>query len=210
MCWHMAGEMCDLDLLSSHEIKLKYLMDSKTAVILESERLLFRQHVLADLDAFCAMEKDPDVRRYVGGKPRTQEEAEHRFMNGAMKPVSDRLAIWATVLKSDGNYIGRYGIYPHFKPDGTTIPGEASLGLYIATAYWGRGYATEAGKAFIRFGFDELKLNRIATSIQVGNDASVHIIKKLGFELVWTETGGTREFLHYSLQNPLQKRERPQ
>ena len=38
---------------------------------LESERLLFREHKPGDLDAYCAMEADPEVRRYVGGAPRT-------------------------------------------------------------------------------------------------------------------------------------------
>jgi RimJ/RimL family protein N-acetyltransferase len=48
-------------------------------VVLESERLLFRPHEAADLEAFCAMEADAEVRRYVGGAPRTREAAEERF-----------------------------------------------------------------------------------------------------------------------------------
>jgi len=59
-------------------------------ITLTTERLLFRQHNMADLDAFCAMELDPEVRRYVGGKPRTREEAERRFINGPLQPVNDR------------------------------------------------------------------------------------------------------------------------
>ncbi len=61
-------------------------MISDTGVILETERLIFRQHTVADLDAYCAMEADPVFRRYVGGRPRTREEAERRFMEGAIKP----------------------------------------------------------------------------------------------------------------------------
>jgi ribosomal-protein-alanine N-acetyltransferase len=167
--------------------------------ILESERLLFRQHILADLDAYCAMEADPDFRRYVGGRPRSREEAEKRF-KGSLEPIKDRLAMWATVFKPEGNYIGRCGIYPHFNADGKPIPGEASLGLYIAKEHWGRGFATEAGHAFIKFGFNELRLNRIVTMIDTRNDASVKVIEKLGFELTSTETGGPRSFYHFKLQ----------
>ncbi len=170
-------------------------------LILETERLLFRQHVIDDLDAFCAMEADADFRRYVGGRPRTREEAEKRFMLG-LEPVKDRLSMWATVYKPTGEYIGRCGIYPHFKPDGGAYPGEASFGLYIAPAYWGRGLATEAGKAFIEFGFKELALNRIVTMIDTRHDASVHLIKKLGFELERTEEGEWRSFYHFELKNP--------
>jgi len=76
-------------------------------IVLESKRLLFRSHEAADLDAFCAMEADAEVRRYVGGAPRTREAAEQRFWERAMQPSEDRLAMWATVLKADGSYIGR-------------------------------------------------------------------------------------------------------
>jgi ribosomal-protein-alanine N-acetyltransferase len=170
-------------------------------IILSSERLLFRQHIMTDMDAYCAMEMNTEVRRYVGGYPRTREEAERRFLP-SLKPATDRLSMWATVLKETGQYIGRCGVYPHFDHDGVPIADEGTLAFYIASQYWGRGFATEAGRAFIRFGFDELKLKRIITSIQVGNDASVHIIKKLGFELESTETG-PRSFYHFELKNPV-------
>jgi len=157
---------------------------------------------MADMEAFVAMEQDPEVRRYVGGNPRTREEAERRFLNSIEKPAASKLSMWATIYKAENKYIGRCGIYPHFDNDGNPISGEASLGSYIASPYWGNGFATEAGEAFIAFGFNELNINRIVTTIQVGNDASVRVIEKLGFELVWSETGGPRGFLHYSLQNP--------
>jgi ribosomal-protein-alanine N-acetyltransferase len=54
-------------------------------ILLETERLLFRDHTLEDLDPFCALEADPAVRRFVGGRHRTREEAEHRFRNGFLK-----------------------------------------------------------------------------------------------------------------------------
>jgi len=173
---------------------------NKNNIILASERLLFRQHIMADIDDYCAMEMDPDVRRYVGGQPRTREEAERRFM-GAVKPVSDQLSMWATVLKENGEYIGRCGVYPHFKPDGGVFEDEGALGFYIAREYWRKGFATEAGEAFIKFGFGQLGLNRIVTAVQAGNDASIHILEKLQFELVSTEVVH-RTFYHYALQNP--------
>ncbi len=169
-------------------------------IILSSERLLLRQHVLADLDAYCAMEMDPEVRRYAGGYPRSREDAERGFMDGVMKPAPDRLSMWATILKSNGKYVGRCGIYPHFKMDGGIFEGEGTLAFYIASEYWRQGFATEAGRAFIEFGFNELRLNRIVATVQAGNDASVHILKQLGFELTATENG-TRTFYHFELQN---------
>jgi ribosomal-protein-alanine N-acetyltransferase len=170
--------------------------------ILESERLLFRPHSITDLDAYCAMEMDINVRRYVGGHPRSREEAEKRFPKNQTGTVTtDRLQLWATVLKVENIYIGRSGLYPHFDPAGATIPGEAKLAFYIASNYWGNGFATEAGRAFIHFGFKELALTRIVASIQEGNDASSHVLQKLGFAITSIEKG-QRTFLHFALQNP--------
>ncbi len=170
-------------------------------IILSSGRLLFRQHIMTDKDAFCAMEMDPQVRRYVGGYPRLPEEAQRRFIH-ALTPVTGRLSIWATVLKENGRYIGRCGVYPHFKPDGGVIACEGTLAFYIAREHWRQGFATEAGRAFIEFGFNELHLKRIVATVQAGNDASVHILEKLGFTLESTEMG-ERSFNHYELKNPV-------
>ena len=67
-------------------------------------------------------------------------------------------------------------------------------------AYWGRGLATEAGKAFVEFGFGELKLSRIVATVQVGNDASVRVLTNLGFRCVRREEGEYRTYDHFELQ----------
>jgi ribosomal-protein-alanine N-acetyltransferase len=174
-------------------------------IVLESERLLFRSHEAADLDAFCAMEADAEVRRYVGGAPRTREAAEQRFRERAMQPVEDRLAMWATVLKEDWRYIGRCGLYPSIRGEQRgeqKVAGEAVLGFYLARQFWGQGFASEAGRAFVEFGFDELKLERIVTAVQVGNTASVRVLKKLGF-VVTSHEIGPRSFYHFELSRPV-------
>lgn len=169
-------------------------------ILLESERLFFRPHLITDLDDYCAMEMDINVRRYVGGHPRTRENAEQRFpVNQLEKMSTDRLALWATVLRTENVYIGRCGLYPHLGADGKTISDEAVLAFYIAFPYWHQGFATEAGKAFIQFGFGELTLRRIVTTVEKGNDASVHVLQKLGFSLANTEEG-PRTFYHFTLQ----------
>jgi ribosomal-protein-alanine N-acetyltransferase len=170
-------------------------------IVLESERLLFRDHEPADLDAFCDMEADPEVRRYVGGAPRTREVAERKFQAGLHRAESNRLMMWAAVYKPEARYIGRCGVYPHFMPSGP-VPGEGALGFYLARAYWGRGLATEAGRAFVNFGFHDLGLSRIVTAVEIGNDASIRVLEKLGFALVRTENGESRSFYHFELNRP--------
>lgn len=168
-------------------------------IILESDRLLFRPHEPGDREAYCSMEQDPDVRRYVGGAPRTREAAEARFQ-GALEPLAHRLRLWATVLKADGCYIGRCGVYPHIE-DGKTIPGEGVLAFYLARAWWGQGLATEAGSAFVRFGFGELGLHKIVTTVDARNAASLRVLEKLGFSLARIEPG-PRTFHHFVLPRP--------
>ena len=169
-------------------------------IVLESERLVFRSHEAGDLEAFCAMEGDAEVRRYVGGAPRTREVAEQKFWNGPMVPVTGRLAMWATVLKPEGSYVGRCGLYPHLKGE-DRVPDEAVLGFYLARAFWGRGLATEAGRTFVNFGFGELGLKRIVTAVDTRNAASVRVLEKLGFVVERFEEG-PRSFYHFELLRP--------
>jgi RimJ/RimL family protein N-acetyltransferase len=169
------------------------------AVILETERLLFRDHEPEDLEPFCVMEADPDVRRFVGGAPRSRERAEAKFRQVYLQPVPDRMALRATVYKPEGVYIGYCGIYPHFDDKGSGIPGEGVLAFYLARPYWGRGLATEAGQAFLRFGFEQLGLSRIVATVQIGNDASVRVLEKLSLSRVGTQIGGMRSFYFYEI-----------
>ena len=120
-------------------------------------------------------------------------------MNG-LKPVPGLLNMWATIYKPENKYIGRCGIYPNFNLQNRPISSEAALGLYIDKAWWGRGLATEAGRAFIDFGFNSLQINRIVTAIDTRNVVSVHVIEKLGFKLARTEEGNPRSFYHYILE----------
>ena len=118
-----------------------------------------------------------------------------------MQPIEGRLGMWATVLKEDGRYVGRCGLYPNIREEQKVV-GEAVLGFYLARQFWAQGFATEAGRAFVEFGFDELKLERIVTAVQVGNTASVRVLEKLGFVVTGHETG-PRSFYHFELSRPV-------
>jgi len=162
-------------------------------IVLETERLLFRDHTLDDLEPFCAMEADPEVRRWVGGAPRTREAAERKFREVYLPAVRNRMGMWATILKEEERYIGYCGVYPN--------SAEAALGYHLARPYWRRGLATEAARAFVAFGFRELGLSRIVSAVEVGNDASKHILEKLGFVWLGRERNATRAFDHFEIRS---------
>ena len=163
-------------------------------IVLETERLLFRDHVPEDFEAYREIEADPLVRRFVGSQPRTREATRRKFRDH-LAPRSGLLRLWATVLKETGGYIGYCGVYPHFGKAGP-IPGEGALGFTLASAWWNRGLATEAAGAFVDFGFRELRLRRIVASVQAGNMASARILEKLGFRLWLLERVNSRCFYH--------------
>jgi ribosomal-protein-alanine N-acetyltransferase len=176
-------------------------------IVLETERLLFRDHLAEDLEPFCELEADPEVRRFVGGSPRTRERAEEKFRDFLL-PVQDRLGLWATHYKPDDRYIGYCGVYPHFGVKGP-IPFEGALGYTLARSHWGRGLASEAARAFVDFGFDELHLRRIVAMVEVGNGASVRVLEKLGFRLWHLETIHRRSFYHFELRPDSPRRPLP-
>jgi [ribosomal protein S5]-alanine N-acetyltransferase len=65
----------------------------------------------------------------------------------------------------------------------------ADLGYELDQNYWGRGYATEAARALLEFGFHELRLHRIWANCIEENVASAHVLEKIGM----TREGCLRE-----------------
>lgn len=145
------------------------------------------------------MEADPEVRRFVGGRPRTREEAERKFRSTYLPAVPpDRLGLWATVCKATSRYVGYCGVYPHFGADGP-VPGEGTLAFYLAREHWGQGLATEAGAAFVAFSREELHLTRLVATVQAGHAASARVLEKLGFTWSRHERGDSRSYDHFTL-----------
>jgi [ribosomal protein S5]-alanine N-acetyltransferase len=67
--------------------------------------------------------------------------------------------------------------------------GDAELGYWIGKSYWGNGYATEAARAVMAYGFAKSGVRRFVCKHLTGNDASEHVIRKLGFKYTGASTG---------------------
>jgi RimJ/RimL family protein N-acetyltransferase len=173
-------------------------MDRTEESILETERLLFRNHVEADLEPFCEIEADPEYRWPQKVHPRAELERSFRECWMLPKPMG----LLAAVLKPENRYIGRCGLYPNRGENNVVIPGEAQLAFYLARPYWGRGLATEASRAFIQRGFGVLGLSRIEASANADNAASNRVLQKLGFKLIRSGHGGGSFWHDYELRNP--------
>jgi RimJ/RimL family protein N-acetyltransferase len=76
-----------------------------------------------------------------------------------------------------------------------------TCGFYLAREYWGRGLATEAGRAFVDHGFATLGLRKIHAGMNAKNAASIRVIEKLGFTRVRSGEGSGNRWHDYELVN---------
>ncbi|MFN8067112.1 MAG: GNAT family N-acetyltransferase [Vicinamibacterales bacterium] len=77
--------------------------------VLETERLILREHRLDDFDAFATMWGDPDVVRFVGGKPSTLDESWARFLRYVGHWQVLGFGFWAVELREESRYVGDVG-----------------------------------------------------------------------------------------------------
>jgi RimJ/RimL family protein N-acetyltransferase len=90
--------------------------------------------------------------------------------------LQERAAHFAIASHVEGGLIGAVGL--RLKLEHST----AELGYWIGKPYWGNGYATEAAKATVAFGFNDLRLNRIHARHFGGNPASGRVLQKTGMQ----------------------------
>lgn len=142
------------------------------APVLETTRLRLRPYSEADIAELVPLIGAREVAATTLRIPHPYTEDDARkFLLMAQEP--DKLWL-AVTLRSDGRQIGGVGLRldePHQ---------NAELGYWLGVDYWGKGYATEASRELLRYGFSDLKLHRIYASHFQGNSASANILKKLG------------------------------
>ncbi|HEV2747489.1 MAG TPA: GNAT family N-acetyltransferase [Allosphingosinicella sp.] len=151
------------------------------APTLETERLRLRGFRADDLDTQAAMLGDPEVMRYVGGKPNTREEAWRRMLAAPGMWALLGYGYWAVERKEDGAFLGQAG-FGDFKRDlEPSIEGVPEAGWMFAVHAHGRGYATEAVAATLRWGDDRLRGHSFAAIIDFANAPSIRLAEKMGF-----------------------------
>jgi len=148
-----------------------------TTPTLETLCLILWPFVPGDLDRLAEILTDPDVMRYLpGGTPRTREQSERTLDFVVDHWERHGFGWWAVTLKPTGELIGWCGL----KRVETT--GETEVLYMFTQAQWGKGYATEAARASLRYGFETLKLDRIIAVAVPENMASRRVMEKLGMQ----------------------------
>jgi len=165
-------------------------------IILETARLVLRHQVLQDLDALWALYCDPEITRYIPDAPRSREEAKEELewhMNG--HPRFPELGLWATIHKETGKFIGRCGLLPWTIDERQ----EVEVAYAITREYWGQGLATEAAKAILDYGLENLNLSRLVSLIDSENVASQKVAEKIGMTFEKQARDELGPFLIYSI-----------
>jgi RimJ/RimL family protein N-acetyltransferase len=142
-----------------------------TQPTLYTERLRLVPLSEAHLEPEIALDADPEVMRYLTGRALSRAEVEqaHQRRIAAAREVPG-LGFWAGF--ATGEFVGWWILQPPHGPDQPKVAGEADLGYRLMRRHWRRGYASEGARELIRYGFDDLGLNRIFAQTMAANTAS--------------------------------------
>lgn len=148
---------------------------------IETARLLLRMFSRDDLDDLSRIYADADVMRYLLGHPLTRDETTG-WLNYFLAGWEDYgFGWWAAVLKESGELIGHCGLqFIHVTP-------EIEVTYGLAKAYWRMGLASEAARACLRYGFAQLKVDRIYALAEPGNIGSHRVMERVGMRYDKTE-----------------------
>jgi ribosomal-protein-alanine N-acetyltransferase len=144
------------------------------ATVLETDRLLLRTWVPEDVNEVFRIYSNPEVTRFLRTPDRNLEDSRQRLQRALDHLEQHGFGFWAVVEKATARLIGSCGLkYLDGGP-------EIEVGYHLDQAVWGRGLATEAAAASLRYGFEHLKLERILAVVRPENGASRRVLEKIG------------------------------
>jgi RimJ/RimL family protein N-acetyltransferase len=160
---------------------------------LQTAQLILRPFVTTDA---------PDVERLAGDRavadttmnvpyPYASGTAERWIASHQAKFDAGEQVVFAITLLETGELVGAIGLHVD------ALHQRAELGYWIGQAYWSRGYATEAGKAVIEYGFRQLQLHRIHACCFQRNPASSRVLEKLGLKREGVQRSHIRKWDKY-------------
>lgn len=145
---------------------------------LNTNRLLLRELTEADaLEVFICF-TNPDVLRFYGQSPLSNHNQVKQIIRSFSMNYEDKRGIkWGIAVKGEPGIIGTIGFQ-----EWSQEHKRADISYALVPEQWGKGYAIEAVKKVISYGFQELKLTRIGAMVFTENESSIKLLEKLGFE----------------------------
>ncbi len=150
--------------------------------VLETARLRLRGHTPADLPACCALWADPQVTRYIGGRPQSAEETWARLLRYSGHWALLGFGYWLVEEKATGEFVGEVGLADYRREIHPPLGAAPEIGWVLSPANQGKGYAAEAIAAVLGwFAQQRFPANEVVCLIHPENLASLRLAAKLGF-----------------------------
>jgi RimJ/RimL family protein N-acetyltransferase len=140
--------------------------------VIETKRLTIRPFTEDDADALFAVWGDPANERFLGATPPQSVEETRAWTRRGMP--------WGVWERETGELVGDCGLFRN-------KDGDWELAYGFRRDRWGRGYASEAGLACVRYGFEQLGLARIVADVPREHAPSIRVLEKLGFRVFGTD-----------------------
>lgn len=152
-----------------------------TVPVLLTPRLELRGHLEEDLPDCAAMWADPEVTRYVGGRPFTEEEVWARILRYVGHWAMTGFGYWAIVERESGRFVGEAGLGDGRRAIDPPWGRTPEVGWALARRAQGKGLATEAVRAVLAWADANLPESRTVCMIEPANLASLRVADKLGY-----------------------------
>lgn len=144
---------------------------------LRSERLVLRPWREDDLGPFAALNADPETMRFFPA-PLSRVESDALVERMVLTFAESGMGMWAVEVAGGPAFVGAVGLVPvRFEAPFTPA---VEVGWRLAREHWGRGYATEAARQVLRFGFQEQGLAEIVSFTAAVNQPSQAVMARLG------------------------------
>ncbi|WP_428268232.1 GNAT family N-acetyltransferase [Haliangium sp.] len=151
-------------------------------LLFETERLVARPWRLDDAPAAFCIYGDPEVARYIGGHVETSVEGQRQTLSKILARFEGTpFGSWPLIEKAGGALVGTILLKP--LPDrARALSEDIEIGWHLARTAWGRGYATEAGRACLGYAFGGLRLELVHAVVEPPNRASQAVCRRLGMD----------------------------
>lgn len=169
---------------------------------IETERLLLRELQMSDVDGMFELDSNPNVHLFVGNKPVKSIEESIGYVKNVQQQYKDfGTGRWAVILKETNAFLGWSGI-KFITSEINNHKDFYEIGYRFIEKHWGKGYATEAGKAFVDYAFNVMKVDALYAYADAGNENSRRILEKLGLRYVNSFEYEEELEVWYELKNP--------
>jgi RimJ/RimL family protein N-acetyltransferase len=143
-------------------------------IVLETDRLVLKRFSPGDARSFYELNLDPEVIRYTGDVPFASVAEAEAFIRNYDHYERYGFGRWSVFIRNSGDYIGFCGLNYRLALD------EVDVGFRLLRRYWGNGYATEAARGSLLYGFKGYALDKIVARAMQENMASIRVLQKLG------------------------------